>query len=344
MFNFNSTNKTLSQNKWVLIFGIAAISLVAPIIFKEYKNGFFSFESMLNLFGSLVTTLIMWFGVSSIVIYLWKNHPWEKNPIKHLVIEVIAILFYTSIVGIIFYSINKLYPIEAFEENITLSIFFTLMITFFMVSLNEGYFFFMKWKETLLMTEKLEKDNIRSQYETLKSQINPHFLFNNLNTLASLIEENPKLAVEYVQQTADYYRSILNLKDKEVIRLDGEIELIKTFYTLQKNRYGDNLTINIKLENLDYNTFVAPLALQMLVENAIKHNIISKEKPLKIEIYSKEGNIIVSNNLQKREQEQVSTRFGLKNIIERYSFLTNRNIEISENESTFTVSIPTLTM
>lgn len=344
MFNYNFTSKTLTHNKWVLIVGIAAISLVAPIIFKEYKNGFFTVESMLNLFGSLITTLIMWFGVSSIVVFLWKNYPWEKNPVKHIIIEVIAIIFYTSLVGLIFFSINKLYPIEAFEENITLSIFFTLMVTFFMVSLNEGYFFFMKWKETLLMTEKLEKDNIRSQYETLKSQINPHFLFNNLNTLASLIEENPKLAVEYVQQTADYYRSILNLKDKEIIRLDEEIELIKTFYTLQKNRYGDNLTINIKLDNVDYNSYVAPLALQMLVENAIKHNIISKEKPLNINIYVDEKAILVSNNLQKRELEQPSTRFGLKNIKERYSFLSHKSVEISENDSTFTVSIPILTM
>lgn len=344
MFNYSSSEKTLTHNKWVLVIGIAAISLVAPIIFNEYKNGLFSAESLLNIFGSLLTTLIMWFGVSSIVMYLWKNFPWEKNPVKHLIIEIIAIIFYTSLVGLIFFTINKLHPIESFEHNTTLSIFFTLMITFFMVSLNEGYFFFMKWKETLLMTEKLEKDNIRSQYETLKSQINPHFLFNNLNTLASLIEENPKMAVEYVQQTADYYRSILNLKDKEIIRLDEEIELIKTFYTLQKNRYGDNLTINIKLDNVDYNTFVAPLALQMLVENAIKHNIISKEKPLNIDIYSKDSAIVVSNNLQKRELEHASTRFGLKNIVERYSFLSNKSVDISENDSTFTVSIPTLTM
>lgn len=344
MFNYSSSKKTFTHNKWVLIIGIATISLVAPIIFNEYKNGFFSVESMLNLTGSTATTLIMWFGVSSIVIYLWKNFPWEKNPVKHLIIEILAIVFYTTLVGLIFFTINKLHPIEPFEHNVTLSIFFTLMITFFMVSLNEGYFFFIKWKETLLMTEKLEKDNIRSQYETLKSQINPHFLFNNLNTLASLIEENPKLAVEYVQQTADYYRSILNLKDKEIIRLDEEVELIRTFYTLQKNRYGDNLTINIKLDNVDYNTFVAPLALQMLVENAIKHNIISKEKPLNIDIYANDSSISVSNNLQKRELEQASTRFGLKNIMERYSFLSNRSIDISENDSTFTVSIPTLTM
>ncbi|HCT31425.1 MAG TPA: hypothetical protein DIW31_12020 [Bacteroidales bacterium] len=344
MFNYFFTTKSLAQNRWVLIVGITTITLGAPFIFNEYEKDFFTIKSLLSVAGSLFTTIIMWFGVLTIVKYLWKNFPWEKDPLKHLIIEILAILAYTFAVGAIFYSINTLYPLESFEKNFRLSIFFTLTLTFFITSITEGFFFFMKWKETLLMTEKLEKDNIRSQYETLKSQINPHFLFNNLNTLASLIEDNPKLAVEYVQQTADYYRSILNLKDKEIIRLDEEIELIKTFYTLQKNRYGNNLRLNIKLDKVDYNSFVAPLALQMLVENAIKHNIISKEKPLNIDLYTKDNLIIVSNNLQKRELDQASTRFGLKNIIERYSFLSSKNIDISENDSTFTVSIPILTM
>lgn len=344
MLNYSDSTKKMTHNKWVLIIGISAITFGAPFIFNNYKSSLFSTQSLLSIAGSLLTTLIMWFGVMAIVRYLWKNYPWEKNPLRHLVIEVIAILVYTFTVGAIFYSINELHPLESFEENLKLSTFFTLMITFFITSLFEGFFFYIKWKETRVLSEKLEKENIKSQYETLKSQINPHFLFNNLNTLASLIEENPKMAVEYVQQTADYYRSILNLKNREVISLAEEIELIKTFYTLQQNRYGSNLKLNINIpENLT-NSMVAPLVLQMLVENAIKHNIISKDKPLTIDIYQKDNLIVVSNNLQKRDQEQASTQFGLKNIIDRYSFLSNRNVEISENDSTFTVSIPILTM
>lgn len=334
----------MTHNKWVLIIGISAITFGAPFIFNNYKTSLFSTHSLISIAGSLLTTLIMWFGVMAIVRYLWKNYPWEKNPLKHLIIEVVAILTYAFTVGAIFYSINEIHPLESFETNLKLSTFFTLIITFFITSLTEGFFFFIKWKETRILSERLEKENIRSQYETLKSQINPHFLFNNLNTLASLIEENPKLAIEYVQQTADYYRSILNLKDKEIIRLDEEIEMIKNFYTLQKNRYGDNLKLNIKIQEDISNFYVAPLTLQMLVENAIKHNIISVEKHLTIDIYTEENQIFVSNNLQKRDVDQVSTQFGLKNIKDRYSFLSNRNVEISQNDSTFTVSIPILTM
>ena len=194
------------------------------------------------------------------------------------------------------------------------------------------------------LTEKLEKENIKSQYETLKSQINPHFLFNNLNTLASLIEENPRLAVDYVQKTADYYRSILNLKDKEIITIEEELVMIRTFFNLQSNRYGDNLRYSINIpENQLYN-FIAPLTLQMLVENAIKHNIISKDKPLTIDIFYHDGYLKVSNNLQKRDLDESSNQIGLKNITARYSFLTSKTVEITENESTFTVSIPILTM
>ncbi|RPH30517.1 MAG: hypothetical protein EHM93_15720 [Bacteroidales bacterium] len=344
MFKYSDATKRMTHNKWVIIIGISAITFGAPFIFGEYRNGLFSLKTLLGISGSLLTTAIMWFGVMTIVRYLWKKHPWEKDPLKHIIIEVLAILAYTFVVGTIFYSINEIHPIESFEKNLRLSTYFTLSITFLVTSLTEGYFFFSKWKETRILTEKLEKENIRSQYETLKSQINPHFLFNNLNTLASLIEDNPKAAVEYVQQTADYYRSILNLKDKEIINLEDEIELIKTFYTLQKNRYGDNLILNINLQNSNSNSYVAPLSLQMLVENAIKHNIISKDKPLTIDIYIKETNIIVSNNLQKRELEQASTQFGLKNIKDRYSFLSNRSVEITENDFTFTVSIPILSM
>ena len=148
MFNYSYSKRTMSSNKWVFIIGITTISLVAPLIFNEYDSTMFSIKSILSVAGSLLTTLIMWLGVSSIVIYLWKNFPWETNPVKHLLIEITAIVFYTLLVGIIFYTINTIYPIDSFDHNVTLSIFFTLMITFFMVSLNEGYFFYIKWRET----------------------------------------------------------------------------------------------------------------------------------------------------------------------------------------------------
>jgi len=336
--------KSPFKDKWVMIIGILLITFGAPLIFDEYKSGMCSISGLIGIFGSLFTTMLMWFGVRTIVIYLGENFPWQKNPVKHLIIEILAITTYTALVGLIFFTVNYFYPIESFDENLKLSIFFTLMITFFNTAVYEAWFFFMQWKETLLKSEKLEKETVKSQYETLKSQINPHFLFNNLNTLATLIEENPKIAVEYVQQTADYYRTILNLKDKELIALSEEIEMITTFYSLQKNRYGANLMIQIDINESIMDTLVAPLTLQMLVENAIKHNIISKEKPLNISITSDNEYIVVKNNYQKRDQEITSNGFGLKNICERYSFFTQKNVIVDQNDLTFSVSIPLLRM
>lgn len=331
------------ENKTIAIVGVIVITFGVPFIFHEY-NCIFSRETISGILGSLSTTLIMWFGVKSIVIYLWRKFPWETKPVKHLILEILSILFYTLLVGSIFILINEIYPIESFEEDMRLSIFFTLMITFFITSIYEGYFFFINWKETRILSEKLAKENIQSQYETLKSQINPHFLFNNLNTLSALIEENPKVAVEYVRNTADYYRNILNLKDKEVITLGEELELITTFFNLQFNRYGNNLMLIVDVDSSLHSSYVAPLSLQMLLENAIKHNIISKDKPLTVKVTAKDGFIVVSNNLQRRDLDQPSSGFGLKNITDRYSYLSSHKVEISENDSYFTVSIPILTM
>jgi len=193
-----------------------------------------------------------------------------------------------------------------------------------------------------VLSEKLEMENVQSQYETLKSQISPHFLFNNLNTLANLIEEEPKLAVEYVQRTADYYRNILGLKDRDVIPLEEELKLIEDYYFLQRKRFGTNLNLHIDVPSHSMQTVVAPLTIQMLFENAIKHNIISKDKPLNISIRVNDEHIVVENNLQPRENEEYSSRIGLQNISNRYRFLSGKDVIISQNGATFTVKIPVL--
>ena len=343
MMDYN-IQKHFKNHYRIIIIGVIAISLIANSIFDDHTICNSTSSYLFSVIGSIFSSLVMWLGVMSIVRFLWIKFPWDTNPIKHLIIEALSILFYTTLVGSIYFIINYFYPIEGFDESIKLSVFFTLIITFFITSLYEGYFFFINWKETRILSEKLAKENIQSQYETLKSQINPHFLFNNLNTLSALIEENPKLAVEYVQKTADYYRSILNLKDKEVITLGEELDLINTFFNLQHNRYGDNLKLIVDIDSSFYSTYVAPLSLQMLLENAIKHNIISKDKPLTVSVTSTTDYISVSNNLQKRDVDQESNGFGLKNITDRYSYLSSRKVEISENDSYFTVSIPILTM
>ena len=192
-------------------------------------------------------------------------------------------------------------------------------------------------RESSLMKEKVE-----SQYEALKSQINPHFLFNSFNTLIAIIEENPGTAVAFVERLSDFYRSILQYREKNVITLQEEMELVKNYAFLLEKRYGKNLKLSLSMPKEASGQFVAPLTVQMLVENAIKHNVISKSKPLHIHILVKDGYIEVRNNLQKKLTVERSTGFGLQSISTRYALLTDKKVKIAEEENEFRVGIPVL--
>ncbi len=188
-------------------------------------------------------------------------------------------------------------------------------------------------REALLKREKIE-----SQFEALKSQINPHFLFNSFNTLITIIEENPEMAVEFVEKLSDFYRSILQYREMEVISLQEEIELVQNYAFLLKKRFGDSLSLEV--HNGHQQAYIAPLTLQILVENAVKHNIISKSRPLKIEVCIDKEYITVRNNLQKKIAMELSTGFGLQSIANRYALLIDRAVRIEEGEEYFSVSIP----
>lgn len=205
-------------------------------------------------------------------------------------------------------------------------------------------YFIVKTREKQLQKQAdLKKERIESQLELLKSQINPHFLFNNFNTLAALIEEDSDLAIEYVERLSDFYRSILHYREKDMIRIDEELELIRNYEFLLQKRYGNNLKLTIHPNGTSHELFIVPLTLQMLVENAVKHNIISKTKPLNIEISCDDDQYIsVSNNIQKKITSEPSTGFGLQSIRSRYALLIHKKVQIEETETAFKVRIPIL--
>lgn len=187
----------------------------------------------------------------------------------------------------------------------------------------------------------LEKEKAESQLAALKAQINPHFLFNSFNTLITTIEENSKTAVEYVEKLSDFYRSMMQYRDKEVISLSEEIELVKTYSFLLEQRFGENFQVHISLSNEQ--VYLAPLTLQILIENAVKHNIISKSKPLTVKIRLEGSDYLtVENNLQRKIRPETSTRFGLQSLIKRYELLTGKKVRIEQTKSVFKVGIPVI--
>ena len=176
----------------------------------------------------------------------------------------------------------------------------------------------------------------------MKTQVNPHFLFNNLNTLAAVIPEDPDLAVEFVQQMSKVYRHILEVKDESSILLKEELDVLKAYGFLLKTRFGKNLDIEINVPDEKLKQRIVPFSLQLLMENAIKHNIVSSEKPLKITVFAENGNLLVSNNLQMKNQVNESTGIGLDNIRNRYKLLGDKEVKVFDNGESFTVSIPLL--
>ncbi len=215
---------------------------------------------------------------------------------------------------------------------------FFLLLTTFLAGI---FVLFVRTREAGLKREALlKREKVESQFETLKSQINPHFLFNSFNTLITIIEENPKLAVEYVEHLSDFYRSIMVYRERDFINLAEEMELVRSFDFLLKKRYEDGFHLIDRVNGQIGQ--VMPLSLQMLVENAVKHNVISASKPLTVEIFTENGHIVVRNNIQRKIKPEASTHFGLQSLINRYKLLGERPVIVEDNAAFFIVKIPIL--
>tara|TARA_B100000809_G_C15102570_1_gene517498 strand:- start:1084 stop:1734 length:651 start_codon:yes stop_codon:yes gene_type:complete len=207
----------------------------------------------------------------------------------------------------------------------------------------ELIYFFSRWNLSTIEAEKLKSDQTRAQLDTLKNQISPHFLFNSLNTLVAIIPENQQQAIEFTQKLSEVYRYILECKEKELVLLETELNFIRSYLFLLKIRYPENLTVDYNINKEHLNKLVAPLSIQMLIKNALKHNIISKSNPLSIEVYTDKGDTItVKNKLQLKTSIENSTKTGLDNIRKRYQFLSNKSIDVRTTIESFIVAIPLL--
>lgn len=190
--------------------------------------------------------------------------------------------------------------------------------------------------------EALKKESVEYRFETLKSQVNPHFLFNSFNTLIAIIEKDKDIAIEYVEKLSDYFRNMIQHREKETIMLRDEMEMVRTYYYLQKKRFGEHLQLHINLsEELLDSGKVPPLSLQLLIENAIKHNAVSKETPLTVEVFEAGDNAItVKNNINVKMTPEISTGIGLQNIINRYKILSTEKVLIYYDKDYFSITIP----
>jgi LytS/YehU family sensor histidine kinase len=200
---------------------------------------------------------------------------------------------------------------------------------------------FERWKATLYETEQLKKENLKSQLQSLKDQINPHFLFNSINSLSSLIAEDPEKAEQFLDEMSKVYRYLLRNNEDNLISLSDELQFINSYYHLLKTRYGEAINLILKVPPNCQDSMLPPLTLQILVENAVKHNIISKELPLNIEIICENNKqLIVKNNLQRKTAKVLSNQVGLENIAAKYHLLNQPDLLVKEENNEFVVQVP----
>lgn len=329
----------------LMTIGIPLLAFIIPIVFFNCsfnRPPRFTWE---KYFTTALFTSTIWLGNRYIMTYSRKKYPTfddVKKRIRHqsLLMFVFTVVA-TMVLGFFFEGVFKkdALPISFVEQLIhsnAASLFCTIMI----IAIYESIFFSHQLKHSIQEAEHLKRESLNAQLDALRTQVNPHFLFNNLNTLVSLIPENPKQAMDFVQQMSKLYRHILEVKDEQSIPLKDELDVLKAYAFLLQTRFGDNLSVNIDVPAEKLDKKVVPLSLQLLMENAIKHNIVSADRPLHITISSSNGSIVVDNNLQVKQQVAESTGIGLDNIRNRYKLLSDKPVTVRETETNFTVTIP----
>lgn len=226
-------------------------------------------------------------------------------------------------------------------QEVQLGLLLSLSLSFLVETLYEADYTFLRYQESLDDVESMEQQAEYQEFDTLKNLINPHFLFNCFNTLSSLISEDTQRANRFLDELSKVYRYLLLNNQQSVSALENEIRFIRSYYQLLKTRYGRALELNIDVAPHYQRYFIPSLSLQLLVENAVKHNIASNDQPLVIDIFTTgAGQLIVNNNLQRKPVPAVSTRIGIDNIKMKYQLLHQPGFQIIEDEKNFTVALP----
>ncbi|WP_159466746.1 sensor histidine kinase [Dyadobacter sp. 3J3] len=365
---FRLISLMFSRQKWALAAGIVCIYLPIRIFISNdefntaiflNKAPFWSIEFLVNLIF-----FRLWIGMIELIHRFidWIEPSFAMRLPRQLFTYVtglfLAILFN---IGFIFFWIqmSNFYSNE-FGINIQRSSYektpfarrqrtksntgltvMAMIATIYMVSVKKSN---EHLEQARTRAERLEKENLQTRFLALKNQLSPHFLFNSLSILTSLIEKNPQQSVIYVNRLSRSYRYILEHSQDETVTLKKELNFIEAYVFLLKSRFEEKLEVIVDIPVEYQNQFkIAPLTLQLLIENAVKHNQMSAEQPLQISIVSDKAYLTISNPIHRRKQDIVSIQVGLKNVVRRYALLTKNPVAVKEENGCFTVKIPLLT-
>lgn len=324
--------------KWSTTLGVLSFGILVPTFFIPLELG--SREHFLCILVATVTSYVIWEGSKLIQALILYFFPWEKSIIKHLVYEISYVFVFSSVVliiGILTYGaiVSSIYiTIGVVLQNIFVSFVLTLLF----IAINEGTFLFSKWKQSLVEQERLRQENLIAKVESLKKQLDPHFLFNSLSVLSGVVYKDPVLADRFISKLAQVYRYVLEHNEEIYVELHKEIEVVEAYCFLLNVRFYNNVLLKVDLGGVK--GAVLPMSIQLLVENAVKHNRISAHQPLELRIYCVDDHIWVENSLNFKAMGEPSTKIGLKNLEARYKYVTGRSITIDNTKGVFRVGLP----
>lgn len=328
------------------------ISFATGVFFFTFFTEDQSFKNLLISFAvSFLYSFVFGFGNYYTNGYLNSKYSWIDDTRTRMILGVVATLFVNVFLVFVcnyinFIVLQKNDPAQFFSGSMGFVNWLIINVALLISAIMHAKGFVEEWKKATrkeVVEQKLIAKSANAQFESLKNQLDPHFLFNSLNVLSSLIDENPTQAQRFTASMSKIYRYVLEQKDKELVTVEEEIEFAKIYCDLLKTRFEDSVSFEFKVNESDLKFFVVPLALQLLLENCIKHNFATSSKPLNIKIYSENGYLFIENNLQHREQVKESAGIGLSNIVQRYSILTKQNVFIEKSSDFFRVKIPILT-
>jgi LytS/YehU family sensor histidine kinase len=299
----------------------------------------------LSFLFTIGIAFIIWEGNRYLLFTLRSYFDWFNKPVRKIVALVLAVSFYTipisALLLVIWYKIFNAGIVN--WDVITTTILMMMICVLFITHVYETVFLVREAESEKLKKEQLERARAEAELEALKNQIDPHFIFNSLNTLSHLIEKDPVKAKQFNDNLADVYRYILQNKARELVLLHEEMVFLNDYFSLLKIRFEQAIQLQIGINPAMYDQYlIPPISLQILVENAIKHNEFTNAVPLVITIEMKNDELIIHNQVRKKILRKTSSRIGLQNLGERYRLTTSKEISVTESASDFTVSLPVL--
>ena len=333
-----------NRNRYLFILLLAVYSFGNSLFSEVYTHYAIQapWYDILLLFTSI--TFFVWEG-NRMLGYVLDRKFVSRKALSRLIIFFVSGIIFSSVISLVLvfligYGVVGI-PLSSLRLPAILAFTYGTRINLFLHILNAVFFFISQFKNKQLEAEELKRINTQAQLQAIKNQINPHFLFNNLNVLSSMVmQENPD-ANKFIEEFSKVYRHVLSNQQKELVSLGEELEFVKPYLFLLEKRFPESIFVDISIPAEFREYLIIPISIQMLIENAIKHNIASRSRPLKIDV-SVEGHdrLMVSNNLQKKPVGEPSTNIGLMNISKRYEIVTGKQIEIRQDDESFSVLIP----